>query len=61
LFFVPVFSEIPASSGVPTIDVPAFPDVSEFSVASTLLVGIDQPWSALTTLGRHRVDPSGRH
>jgi hypothetical protein len=30
------------------VDVRAFADVSEFSVASTLLVGIDHPWSALT-------------
>jgi hypothetical protein len=57
LFFVPVFSEIPAPFGVLTVDFPAFPDVSEFSVASTFLVGIDHPlgrrrpfWSASTSL-----------
>jgi hypothetical protein len=47
LFGVPVLSGFPAFSEVPNVDVPAFPDMSEFSIASTLLVGIDHT-------GRHR-------
>jgi hypothetical protein len=66
LFFVPVFSAISTPSGVSTADVPAFPDVSVFSVATTLLVGIDhtgwhRPSRSTSIILLIGVNPSGRH